>query len=233
VAQWNESALTYHATGQACPRFTAQHAMSPGDTLPMGGTAWHVLAAPGHDNDAVLLFAPEHRVLIAGDALWANGLSIVFPEIGAQGDWGAGFAAVADTLALIESLQPRLVIAGHGPLITDPPAALAQARSRLAHFQRKPAAHALYAAKVLLKFHLLAVQHSTVPAVLRWMAHTPDLQALHRLSQSGNGNGNGNAREPEQANAREASFDDWAQSLIQALAQSGAARLDAGHIHNA
>ena len=56
VSQWDESALSYQVTGQDCARFTAQHAMSPGDELAMAGLRWQVLAAPGHDDDAVLLF---------------------------------------------------------------------------------------------------------------------------------------------------------------------------------
>ena len=211
VTHWDEAALSYLATGQECQRFTAQHAMSPGDELPMAGLRWQVLAAPGHDDDAILLYEPNERVLIAGDAIWGNGLSVVFPEIDEQ----AGFAGVAATLDMIESLQARLIIPGHGPLITDTSAALAQSRSRLTHFERNPAAHAMYAAKVLLKFHLLAVQHSSWPALATWMAQVPHLQALHRQSGS------------------HAHYTQWAEELVSALEKSGAARRDAQGVHNA
>ena len=210
VTQWDEAALTYQATGQECERFTAQHAMSQGDDLHMAGMHWQVLAAPGHDDDAVLLYEPTQGVLIAGDAIWGNGLSVVFPEIDEQ----EGFAGVAATLDLIESLQARVIIPGHGPLITDINAALAQSRSRLAHFERNPVAHAMYAAKVLLKFHLLAVQHSSLSALMAWMAQVPHLQALHRQGGS------------------PLSYELWGAELVAALEKSGAARSDAQGVHN-
>ena len=210
VTHWDEARLSYLATGQECQRFTAQHAMSPGDELTMAGLRWQVLAAPGHDDDAVLLFEPTARVLIAGDAIWGSGLSVVFPEI----DERVGFAGVAATLDAIESLQARVIIPGHGPLITDASAALAQSRSRLAHFERNPAAHAMYAAKVLLKFHLLAVQHSSWPALMTWMAQVPHLQALHRQSGS------------------HVPYAQWGEDLVSALEKSSAARRDAQGVHN-
>ncbi len=210
VTQWDEGALSYQATGQECERFTAQHAMSPGDELVMAGLHWQVLAAPGHDDDAVLLYEPMQGVLIAGDAIWGNGLSVVFPEI----DERDGIAGVAATLDLIESLQARVIIPGHGPLITDINAALAQSRSRLAHFERNPTAHAMYAAKVLLKFHLLTVQHSSHSALMDWMAKVPHLHALHRQSHS------------------PLPYADWSTELVAALEKSGAARSDAQGVYN-
>ena len=149
-------------------------------------------------------------MLIAGDAIWGSGLSVVFPEI----DEREGFAGVAATLDAIEALQARVIIPGHGPLISDVAAALAQSRSRLAHFARKPEAHALYAAKVLLKFHLLTVQRATMAELLAWMAQVPHLKALQRQSGS------------------TSSYAEWCETLISALEQSGAARRDALGVHN-
>ena len=200
VSAWDEAALSYQMTGQECAQFTAQRQLLDGQTLHMAGLKWEVLAAPGHDNDAVLLHQATHGLLIAGDAIWAQGLSVVFPEI----DGESGFDGVAATLDLIERLQPKLVIAGHGPLITDLAAALAQSRSRLQHFQSHPVAHATYAAKVLLKFHLLTVQQVSTQDLQIWAMQSPHLLTLH--TQAGEHN-----------------FSTWIDSLVQGLVKSRAA----------
>ena len=56
VAAWDEDALSYRATGQQCARFSFDATLAPGDMLELGGLRWQVLAAPGHDPHALLLF---------------------------------------------------------------------------------------------------------------------------------------------------------------------------------
>ncbi|MBS0339744.1 MAG: MBL fold metallo-hydrolase, partial [Proteobacteria bacterium] len=110
VRQWDESKLSYRATGQACPRFGFDTVLEPGSVVEMGDAAWQVHAAPGHDPHAVILFEPASRVLVSGDALWQKGFGVVFPEM-----WGEpSFDEVGATLDLIESLRPACVIPGHG-----------------------------------------------------------------------------------------------------------------------
>lgn len=169
VRDWDEGVLSYRATGQRCDRFTADGVLSPGDTLRVGGRNWQVLAAPGHDPDAVMLFDAAHGVLISADALWENGFGIVFPEL----DGVHAFDDVAAVLDLIETLPVQCVIPGHGAPFTDVAAALARARSRLAGFRADPARHERHAAKVLLKYHLLEEQSLPLPAVHAWFGATP------------------------------------------------------------
>ena len=151
VRNWDPVALSYQPTGQECPRFRLEGTLQPGTSVQLGGRAWQVHAAPGHDPHAVLLFEPQDALLISGDALWENGFGVVFPELEGED----AFAAVGATLDLIAQLAPRLVLPGHGSLFGDVPRALATARKRLAGFQSDPHKHALYAAKVLLKYKLL------------------------------------------------------------------------------
>ena len=77
---WNEAELTFQSTGQRCDRFPVHEALSAGMTLRLGPADWQVHSAPGHDPVAFMLFQPEERVLISGDALWQHGVSILFPE---------------------------------------------------------------------------------------------------------------------------------------------------------
>lgn len=201
VRRWDEGALSYTATGQYCPRFTYDEALAPGKSIRLGARDWDIHAAPGHDPDSVILFQPELRVLISADALWANGFGVVFPEI----EGVSAFAEVGQTLDLIGSLRPKLVIPGHGALLHDVQGALDYARQRLGQFMAEPLRHARYAAKVLLKFKLLEVQQIMRKDLLRWARATSYfglLQARH-FAQS--------------------DFDAWVDDLILDLLRSGAA----------
>ena len=151
VARWDEAALSFRATGQQCPRFGFDGVLAPGDVLVLGGLRWQVLAAPGHDPHALLIFCADEGVLVSGDALWQDGFGVIFPELAGE----PGFDEVGATLDLIGSLAPRVVIPGHGPVFGDVDAALARARARLDYLAADPARNARNAVKVLLKFLLL------------------------------------------------------------------------------
>jgi len=161
VRAWDEDALSYRATGQQCDRFTFDAVLQPGAALTLGGASWLVLAAPGHDNHALLLFCPHDRTLIAGDALWENGFGVIFPELAGE----PGFDEQAATLDLIDRLAPRRVIPGHGAPFLDAAGALARARSRLAYLAADPRRNAENAVKVMLKFLLLDRQAIPVAAI--------------------------------------------------------------------
>lgn len=211
VHAWNPEALSYTPTGQSCPRFRAEHLLQPGTEIKLGGRAWQIHAAPGHDPHSIILFEPERRLLISADALWENGFGVVFPEI----EGVRAFEEVAATLDVIEALQPALVLPGHGPAFTEVAAALSTARGRLEGFVTDPARHALYAAKVLLKFKLLEWQQQPLPAVTQWLSQTAYLSDLHtRYFQH---------QSPAQ----------WQQTIIDSLVRSGAAHTHAGVLHNA
>lgn len=166
VQAWDAQALSHAPTGQQCPRFSVDELLSPGSSLDLGGLDWEVLAAEGHDPHAVILFQPQHRILISGDALWANGFGVVFPEL--EGE--SGFAEVRATLDLIEQLEPEIVIPGHGPAFADRavPSALQLAHSRLAQFVNDPARHRRHALKVLVKFKLLEWQRCQRDVLTAW-----------------------------------------------------------------
>ena len=106
VTRWDDTVLGYHATGQAMVPYGFDRLLQPGQTEHLGGRPWQVHAAPGHDPHAVLLFEPQSRTLISGDALWANGFGVVFPEL----DGEHAFADVAATLDLIEHLDRKSVV---------------------------------------------------------------------------------------------------------------------------
>jgi glyoxylase-like metal-dependent hydrolase (beta-lactamase superfamily II) len=169
VECWDEDALSYRLTDQPCPRFSANRALVPGESIAMGEARWQIHAAPGHDMDAVMLFEPQTRTLIAGDALWEERLAIIFPELVGED----GFGPTRATLSLIERLQPRAVLPGHGRPFADVGQALAASRERIAAFERHPERHVQHAARALLMFHLLEVRQAPFDELVAWMRQAP------------------------------------------------------------
>lgn len=204
VRRWDADALSYTPTGQSCSPFDFDAVLTPGSTLRLGQRDWQVHAAPGHDPHSIVLFEPELRLLISADALWENGFGVVFPEI----EGIEAFDEVDATLNLIESLQPRLVIPGHGAIFQGVDAALALARQRLKQFRSDPRRHARHAAKVLIKFKLLELQQVGLSDFRAWIAQTSFFGLLHRTHFG------------------QHDFTTWSDELMQDLVHAGAARID-------
>ena len=211
VRGWDAYALSYTPTGQQCPRFRADAALLPGTEVLLGDRPWQVHAAPGHDPHSIVLFEPQHALLISADALWENGFGVVFPELEGED----AFAEVAATLEVIERLAPRTVIPGHGPVFYDAPRALDIARRRLDGFVRDPVKHALHGAKVLLKYKLLEWQQIPLAQMEAWATATPYFALLHTR------------------NFGDREFLPWLHSLVESLVRSGAATRQGHVLHNA
>jgi glyoxylase-like metal-dependent hydrolase (beta-lactamase superfamily II) len=207
VAAWDEEALSYRATGQQCARFSFDATLAPGDVLSLGGQRWEVLAAPGHDPHALLLFCAADGILISGDALWENGFGVIFPELAGE----PGFADVGATLDLIATLEARIVIPGHGAVFDDVAGALARARGRLDYLSADPVRNAENAVKVLLKFLLLERRALALDSVAALLQAIPLVERVrsHYLGLGASG---------------------LAQWAVAALLRAGAARVENGRL---
>ena len=210
VQAWRGDALSYEPTGQNCPPFQFSGLLHPGSVHRWAGTDWQVHAAPGHDPHSVILFAPEHRLLISADALWQNGFGVVFPELLGI----AAFAEVADSLDLIERLNPALVIPGHGAPFADVAQALAFARQKLEAFAQTPEKHGRYGAKVLLKFKLLEYGSVAKTDFKSWALSVPYMGNLHARYGQG----------LDRAT--------WLDMMLAELQRSGALHDDGAHLHD-
>ena len=204
VSNWDEVTLSYGPTGQRCDRFTFQSTLLPGTTVKLGYYDWQIHAAPGHDPHSVVLFQPDLKLMISADALWENGFGVVFPEI----EGVAAFQEVSDTLDLIESLQPEIIIPGHGSVFTDLDQALVRARERLAYFKSDPARHAKHAAKVLIKFNLMDQQRFKMGDFMTWITEAAYIPTVFQLY------------------FKNESFEHWVQGLLQDLQRSGVIRIE-------
>ncbi len=181
VRAWDVDALSYRATGQQCDRFGFDGVLQDGDALRLGGIDWQVVAAPGHDPHAVMLYAPQERILISGDALWENGFGVIFPEL----DGESGFVEQAAVLERIAMLDARVVIPGHGRPFANVAAALERAGGRLAYLRADAGRNATHAVKVLVKFKLLEQQRMPREALLAWMTQAPLMQRIRARFMSG------------------------------------------------
>jgi glyoxylase-like metal-dependent hydrolase (beta-lactamase superfamily II) len=213
VTNWDAVALTHEPTGQTCPAFQFQGVLAPGDTVRLGDLHWEIHAAKGHDPHSVVLFEPTCRVLISADALWENGFGVIFPEL----EGIHAFDEVAETLSLIEALNPAMVIPGHGAVFEDIQGAIQRARNRLDHFVKNPAKHRRYALKVLLKFKLLEWQSVSFSDLLSWYVNTPYISGIERRPAS---------QKPTDLHAT-------LNSLIADLAKSNALRVEGDRIFDA
>lgn len=211
VRDWDPLLLGYVGTGQHCPPFIANKVLTFGQEFVVGGNSWQCFAAPGHDPHSFILFSASTGICITADALWENGFGVVFPEI--EGE--EGYDDVRASLDLIASLQPSLIFPGHGAPFTDVSSALNRARVRLDRFIDHPESHALYAAKVLVKFKLLELQRMDMQAFKSWAMGASHLENIH------------------QAHPMSRSFDDWFDFICNDLVRSGAALFDGTFFVNA
>ncbi|PUE12909.1 MBL fold metallo-hydrolase [Limnohabitans sp. T6-20] len=211
VHTWCEDELSYKPTGQNCPAFTFTGLLKPGTSHRWANMDWEVHAAPGHDPHSVILFAPEHRLLMSADALWQNGFGVVFPElVGVD-----AFDEVGQTLDLIERLQPATIIPGHGAVFTEVAPALALARSKLEGFAKNPERHARYGTKVLLKFKLLEWGQISKAEFSDWALNVPYMNDLHRRFGQGH------------------DVNTWLDMMLAELERSGALEVHGDTLHDA
>ena len=221
VGRWDEAALSYRATGQQCARFRFDALLAPGERLVLGDLDWEVLAAPGHDPHALLLFCASHGILIAGDALWENGFGVIFPELAGE----PGFEEARAALDLIATLDAQVVIPGHGRMFGDVGGALARAYSRLDYLAADPRRNAENAVKVILKFLLIERRRIALAELPGLLASIPVVGNALRVM--------GVDKFADVHNPVErlhAALADWAST---SLVRAKAARIDAGYLVDA
>lgn len=130
--------------------FTITSTLDEGDTLNAGSVSLSVLDTPGHARGH-LSFLLEDGILIGGDTVFTQDVALVdvFDE-GAD-----ALETLLSTLKRLQVLDPRLILPGHGPVITNPQAALERAVRRLEAWRDDPAAMSLHALKRIFVYALL------------------------------------------------------------------------------
>jgi glyoxylase-like metal-dependent hydrolase (beta-lactamase superfamily II) len=86
----------------------------PGTTIDTDLGPWEVYETPGHAPSHVCMFQPEHRMLISGDHLL--GRVSIYYDYGYSPDPAGEFL---NSLDVVEQLDARLCLSGHGRTFTD------------------------------------------------------------------------------------------------------------------
>ena len=91
------------------------------DTLQLGGRDLVVIhPGPAHSAGDLMLWIPGQRVLFSGDILVEDGITMVVD---------GNSRVLLATLALIDSLAPKVLVPGHGRIPEDPAQLVARTRS--------------------------------------------------------------------------------------------------------
>ncbi len=97
----------------------AERALSDGDVIRAGSLELHAVHTPGHTGDHVVFHDPGAGFLFTGDAILGRGTSVIDPP---DGD----LAAYLDSLERMRSLGARVICPGHGPVVWDAGAKIAE-----------------------------------------------------------------------------------------------------------
>lgn len=156
AAHEREAALVNDRDPRACdpwlgfpiPRYTVARALCDGERL----EALEVVATPGQTPGHVAYWHAEARVAITGDLLQAADVGWV--PFG--GPWAEGaLDAMIAGVERIAALEPRMTIPGHGPPVTDVPAAVAANLERYERFRAEPERAVWHAVRRALVSHLM------------------------------------------------------------------------------
>ena len=169
IEAWDTRALLLDYAGQQAERFEVDERLAAGTTQRWGDLTWRLLAAPGHDMAALVFYNAEHRILIAGDALWEDGFGFVMPP----GMDAAALPATRATLDMLARLDIALVIPGHGEPFSDVRGALQRAYARLAAFEQDARRMARHALKALMMFTLLDRERMPLSELPAYVARVP------------------------------------------------------------
>ena len=148
--------------------------LEPGDEL----AGWRVLHLPGHADGHLVLW--RDGILVAGDTI----LGEITPQVGLYPDSRPDpLADYLESLARIAELEPRLALAGHGPLLDD---AASRAREIAAHHgARLDLAEAALADGPCSAYDVSLRLWGRVPPAQRRFALTEALAHLVRLVELG------------------------------------------------
>jgi glyoxylase-like metal-dependent hydrolase (beta-lactamase superfamily II) len=111
---------------------TVDRGLVEGDRVHMGNGEWTVVSVPGHAASSIALHDGEAGVVITGDVLVGNGASNVTLHRVGDGHLPAGWQLdIVASLHRLAALGASLAIPGHGPVIEDPAATIAERLRRV------------------------------------------------------------------------------------------------------
>lgn len=131
--------------------YTVDVPLDDGQVLDLGDVSWAVIGTPGHTPGHLALWQPDERILVVGDTLsdydvgWVN-LALDGPDVA---------ATALTSLKRLAALDARVILPSHGPIPTDPDAALGAALRRAQRLVDDPDGAVRYGARRILAFALM------------------------------------------------------------------------------
>ena len=174
AAQVDEAAMVNDRNPDACRADWLQQPIEPyqvtrplrgGDTVGTGGASWLVVGTPGHTAGHLSFYSAEHGILVLGDALHDADLGWLNPYL----EGADTLERATETIERLAALPASVGLSGHGPAITDLPAALHRARTRLARWRADPEQMAWHACKRIFSHALMVkggLPEESIPAAL-------------------------------------------------------------------
>jgi glyoxylase-like metal-dependent hydrolase (beta-lactamase superfamily II) len=97
-------------------RVGAGTALGPGDTVRAGGVEIRVIETPGHTDDSVSLLLEADGAVLTGDTVLGRGTTV----IASDGNLGDYLRSLDRLRALADDPGLRVLLPGHGPLLSEP-----------------------------------------------------------------------------------------------------------------
>jgi glyoxylase-like metal-dependent hydrolase (beta-lactamase superfamily II) len=97
-------------------RVGASAALGPGDTVRAGGVELRVIETPGHTDDSVSLLLEADGAVLTGDTVLGRGTTV----IASDGNLGDYLRSLDRLRALADDPGLRVLLPGHGPLLSEP-----------------------------------------------------------------------------------------------------------------
>ena len=120
--------------GQEAEFCDCTRALHDGDEVGVGPYRFRVIHTPGHAAEGIVLYEPNHKLLISSDTLWKNDLAVINPRI----EGSAAVFQALDSLDKLSGLEVDTAYPGHGPAFDDFTAALDRARRRYEGYLKEP-----------------------------------------------------------------------------------------------
>ena len=147
-----------------------------GQTLRIGGATVVAIYTPGHSSDHVVFHLPEQGALFTGDAVLGRGTSFIDPP---DGD----LAQYLRSLKRMQTLNPRSLYPGHGPIVLKAAAKLQEYLDHRAEREQQVVGAMAAGAGTIPE--MVAVIYEDYPADLHTLAARSVLAQLIKLEGEG------------------------------------------------
>lgn len=152
--------------------YVVDQLLSDGDEINAGGVCIQVLHTPFHSPGHLCFYLPDEKILIAGDTVHGNDVAWLNPfREGVD-----AFEVALETVDRLARLPVRWACSGHGPAITDPPAAFERARRRYQRWSQTPQKMGWHASKRIFAYALMIEHGLTQEELYPYLLQSPWFQ---------------------------------------------------------